>query len=220
MSEATQTNLSNQQQETIPPSAEADPFSAEFVSLDSCKPTGSSPNQSNQTAGHTIHPAPRDEIFTPVGKHVTIMCYIHRKQDAQGYYVGEDYYPVTSALQSKVSLPLRSVAFHPCISHDGQAFIYPQKKDIPGRRPNSWNESLASALNHAPGQWLKIWSDAFTERYQHELVPPPMENLPEYTDFQSDLEKALKPNIIDRLDHPILMKAQQGSDAGDEEEIY
>jgi hypothetical protein len=51
-------------------------------------------------------------------------------------------------------------------------------------------------------------------------VSPLIEDVPEYPDFENDLEWAMKPNIIDRLDHPILLKAPQSNDAGDEKEVY
>ena len=115
---------------------------------------------------------------------------------------------------------LRPITFHGCILHTGQRFIFPQKRDISGRRPNSWNASLAEALGQSPGQWLKIWSDDIAQRYQFEPVPQPIEDVPEYPSFENDLEWVVKPNIIDRLDHPILLKAQQSNDAGDAGEIY
>jgi hypothetical protein len=190
------------------------------ATLDSCIPVSILEASTDQGEGQIIRPAPRDEPFTRTGQTFELVCYVDRKTDAQGYYITEDYHPVLSALQPKVRQPLRLVRFHGCWSNPSKCFIYPQKKDIPGRRPNSWNASLAKALDTPAGQWLKIWSDSLTERYQYELVPPPIEGKPEYPEFQQDLETALKPNIIDRLDHPILLKAQQGNDAGDDGEIY
>ncbi len=216
MSEAT----TNQAQQPTTAAADHDPATGVEPSLDSCKPSvlhTTSPTQGNE---YIIRPAPRDEPFTRTGQSRDLVCYVHRKMDAQGFYTGEEYYPVPRTLQPKIRQRLRNITFHGCILSTGQSFIFPQKRDISGRRTNSWNSSLAQALGQSPGQWLKIWSDDITQRYQFELVPPPIEDVPEYPDFENDLEWAMKPNIIDRLDHPILLKAQQSKDAGEAEEIY
>jgi hypothetical protein len=217
MTVATQQNLA---QQTIPTPAYDDAEASENGSLNNCRPATLSAASTDQVEDQIIRPAPRDEPIALTGQIFELVCYVERRTDPQGYYIGEDYYPVHSALQPKVRQPLRLVKFHGCWSNSGKCFICPQKKDIPGRRPNSWNASLAKALDTPAGQWLKIWSDSLTEQYQYELVPPAVEGNPDYPEFQQDLEKALKPNIIDRLDHPILQKAQQGNDAGEEEEIY
>jgi hypothetical protein len=215
MSEAT-----HKAQQPITTPAYDDTAARENASLDSCTPASIPDASADQGEDQIIRPAPRDEPITRTGQTFELVCYVERRTDAQGYYIGEDYYPVLSALQPKVRQPLRLVRFHGYCSNSGKCFIYPQKKDIPGRRRNSWNVSLAKALDTPPGQWLKIWSDSLTEQYQFEFVPPAIEGNPDYPEFQQDLEKALKPNIIDRLDHPILLKAQQGNDAGDDGEIY
>jgi hypothetical protein len=216
----TEATPQSQAQQPIPTPAYDDADAREIGSLNSCTPAALSAESADQVEDQIIRPAPRDEPITLTGQTFELVCYVERRTDAQGYYIGEDYYPVLSALQPKVRQPLRLVRFHGYWSNSGKYLIYPQKKDIPGRRPNSWNASLAKALDTPPGQWFKIWSDSLTEQYQFEFVPPPIEGKPEYPEFQQDLETALKPNIIDRLDHPILLKAQQGNDAGDDGEIY
>jgi hypothetical protein len=207
------------QQRTTTPAYD-DTAARENASLDSCTPASIPDASTDQGEGQIIRPAPRDEPFTRTGQSRDLVCYVHRKVDAQGFYTGEDYYPVLRTLQPKIRQRLRPITFHGCILHTGQSFIYPQKRDISGRRPNSWNTSLAEALGQSPGQWLKIWSDDIAQRYQFEPVSPLIEDVPEYPDFENDLEWAMKPNIIDRLDHPILLKAPQSNDAGDEKEVY
>jgi hypothetical protein len=214
-----ETQINQPQQSTAAPAYD-DTAAREKATLDGCVPPTQTVGSTDQSEDQVIRPAPRDEPFTRTGQTFDLVCFVKRKTDAQGYYITDEYYPVLGTLQPKVKLPLRWVTYHGCVLSPSKRFIYPQKKDIPGRRPNSWNASLAKALDTPAGQWLKIWSDSLTEQYQYELVPPAVEGNPDYPEFQQDLEKALKPNIIDRLDHPILQKAQQGNDAGEEEEIY
>jgi hypothetical protein len=59
------------------------------------------------------------------------------------------------------------------------------------------------------------------ECYQHDLVTPPIEGIPEYPEFREDLEKALSPNIIANLDHPVIQQVLDKPKAGsDWEDIY
>jgi hypothetical protein len=172
--------------------------------LDSCRRTKQ--QDSVQPGQPQIGRPPRDEPFTRVDEGIALQCIIYRNRDQWGNYTGEEYYPVTADLHSTIPVPMRTVAFHPCISKPGQCYICPQKVDPPGSRSNPWNASLAEALSVPSGQWLKIWSDRDAERYQHELLPPQMEGTLEYPDFAKDLEKALVPNIIDTLNHPVLQR--------------
>ena len=141
--------------------------------------------------------------------------------DAWDNYTGEVYYPVVGVLQGNIGLPSRPIAFHPCVTATGATFIYPQKLDPTRSRINSWNASLAEALAHPPRQWRRIWSDSDAQRYQHDLVSAPMEGIPEYPGFREDLEKALSPNIIAGIDHPLVQSllGKQGPQA-DLEEVY
>ena len=190
-------------------------------SLANCAPTGCPPEVQAPTTGGGISRPAQDEVFTSVADPMTIACVIERQYDAWDNYTGEVYYPVPETLQGRIGLPSRPIAFHPCVTASGATFIYPQKLDPPRSRVNSWNASLAEALALPPGQWRRIWSDSDTQCYQHDLVSPPMDEIPEYPGFREDLEKALSPNIITTLDHSVVQRllAKQGPEA-DVEEVY
>jgi hypothetical protein len=191
------------------------------VSLSSCISTTAQQSVISQAVKNIIRRPRRDEPFTTVADPTTIACIVERKLDNWGNPSGEDYYPVIVKLQNQMGPGMRLMAFQPCVSASEGGFIYPQKIDPPHAWANSWNASLAQALNLPPGQWRTIWSDTEAECYQHDLVAPQMENIPEYSEFQEDLEQALTPNIIASLDHPVLLRllAQHATD-NDIEEIY
>ena len=180
--------------------------------LDSCKPTtGPLP-----TSSTIIRKPGRAEVFTTVEEAPIIAVVIDRKLDNWGNSAGEEYYPVTGDVQSQVGSDIRSVAFHPCVSSTGLHFICPQKLDPPHARVNSWNASLATALALPPGQWRTVWSDKQAECYQHDLVTAPVDGIPEYPSFQEDLEKALSPNIINSLVHPVIQQLVCKQSAADD----
>jgi hypothetical protein len=191
------------------------------TSLEACSPVTGHQPATAPSAGSRIKRPRRDEPFTTVAGPVPIACIVDRKLDKWGNPTGEEYYPVTGELQNQVGAGLRTVAFHPCMPISGVGFIYPQKQDPPHAWANSWNASLAQALELPPGQWRTVWSDKDEDCYQHDQVAPPVEGIPEYPGFQEDLEQALTPNIIDSLDHPVLQRllGQQDTD-NDIEEVY
>ncbi len=194
---------------------------AEAPSLANCAPATSPPEAHRPATCPIIRRATQDEDFTTLADPVTLACIVDRQEDSWGNYTGEIYYPVSGTLQGNIGLPVRSVAFHPCITATGTTFIYPQKLDPPRSRVNSWNASLADALSHQPGHWRRIWSDSDAQRYQHDLVSARMEDTPAYPGFRDDLEQVLSPNIINSLDHPVIQRllCQQGPDV-DTEEVY
>ena len=210
MNNKSETNTSTDIQNTAPVSL-----------LDSCKPQASLSRADSPSAAPNIRKPGRDEVFTTAAGPTTIAVVIEHKLDFWGNPSGERYYPVTGGLQQQLVSDIRSVAFHPCVSASGQAFIFPQKLDPPQSWVNSWNASLATALTLPPGQWRVVWSDKGAECYQHDLMTAPVEGIPEYSDFQKDLENALSPNIIDCLDHPVIQRllANQGPDL-DDGEVY
>jgi hypothetical protein len=190
-------------------------------SLADCAPTDCTPDSMTHTSSMGIWRPGQDSIFTTVGDPMTIACIIERLHDPWGNYTGETYYPVPEPFQGRIGLPIRPIAFRPGVTAASIKFIYPQKLDPPHSRVNTWNASLAEALAHPPDQWRRIWSDSDAQRYQHELVSPPMEEIPEYPDFREDLEKALSPNIITSANHPVVQRllGKQGPKA-DMEEVY
>ena len=174
--------------------------------LEDCAPTKYLPTATAHKSNLGIWRPGQDAVFTTLDDPATFECVIERLYDAWDNYTGEMYYPVPKQFQGNIGVPSRPVAFHPCVTAAGATFIYPQKLDPPRSRVNSWNASLAEALVYPPGQWRRIWSDGEAQRYQHDLVPPPMDRLPEYAEFRVDLDKALSPNIITALDHPVVQR--------------
>jgi hypothetical protein len=189
--------------------------------LASCTPSTSlQPTDSHRTTPVIRRPQ-QDESFTRIAEPITIACIIERKEDSGGFYAGEDFYPVPKKYQDQMRRFLRNLAFHPCGTATRARIIVPQKLDPPHSRPNTWNESLAKALGEPVGQWLKIWSDSTVQRYQYELVQPQTEGTPEYPDFVEDLEKALAPNIIESLDHPVIQRIfDDRAGRNNSEEVY
>ena len=189
--------------------------------LEDCAPTKYLPTATAHKSNLGIWRPGQDAVFTTLDDPATFECVIERLYDAWNNYTGEMYYPVPKQFQGNIGVPSRPVAFHPCVTAAGATFIYPQKLDPPRSRVNSWNASLADAFAYPPGQWRRIWSDSDSQRYQHDLVSPPMEGLPEYPEFREDLEKALSPNIITALDHPVVQRllGKQDPEVG-MEEIY
>lgn len=204
------TNLESQTSEAEPQQENA---------LDSCRPVQGSLSNSVAATTRKLRRSRRDEPFTSVSEPTVIACIVDRKRDNWGNQFGEEYYPVEREHQTHVGPEIRSIAFHPCVTATGETFIYPQKQDPPHTWANSWNASLAQALALPPGQWRTIWSDKEAECYQHEMVDPPKEGVPEYRNFREDLEQALTPNIIASLNHPILLQhlGQQDTVADDQE---
>lgn len=189
--------------------------------LHACSPVNGFHPSSSSIPKSKIRRPRRDEPFTTVAEPTQVACIVEQRKDNWGNPAGEEYYPVIGDLQNQVGKGLRTVAFHPCVSASGEGFIYPQKLDPPQAWANSWNASLAQALSLPPGQWRTVWSDKDAECYQHDLVTPPLEGIPEYPGFQEDLEQALTPNVIADLDHIVVQHilGQQDS-VTDLEEIY
>ena len=203
-------------------------LAAEFqeqASLDSCSPV--TVHRPRTTISKKLRRPRRDEPFTTLAKPTIIACLVDRKRDSWGNTASEEYYPVIGELQSQVGSAIRSIAFHPCATASGETFICPQKLDPPNAWANSWNASLAQALDLPRGQWRTIWSDKSAECYKHELVDAPREGIPEYPECRKDLEQALTPNIISSLDHAVLQQLLDQADSttdadadASNEEIY
>jgi hypothetical protein len=172
--------------------------------LESCTPA-INPHRATLSGERRIRRFELDEPFTTVGTPVILCVAIKREASSGGFYSGEQYHPIPVHLQADLRRISRQVAFHACVGRTGP-FILPQKLDPPGAPPNSWNQSLANALAHPPGQWRKVWVDRDLERYRCDLISSPVEGDPEYPDFKEDLERALKPNIVDRVDHPVVQQ--------------
>jgi hypothetical protein len=190
-------------------------------SLANCAPATSIPQAHSHATGSLISRPANDEAFTTLADQVQLALLIVQQKDSWGNYAGETYHPVPGKLQSGIFTFLRQMIFCPYVTADGRKGIIPQKMDPPHSRVNSWNASLAEALDHPPGRWRRLWSDSDAQRYQHDLVSPPMDEIPEYPDFREDLEKALSPNIITSLDHPIVQRVLGKQDPEiDAEEIY
>jgi hypothetical protein len=190
-------------------------------SLENCSPTSGLQPHYPQTAENKIRRSRRDEPFTTVGDPKHIACLVDKNRDDWGNQTGEDYYPVIGDLQSQVGSSIRSIAFHPCVTATGETFIYPQKIDPPDIWANSWNASLAKALSLPDRQWRTVASDKAAQCYQYEQVNSPMSDTPRYLTFEDDLNQALTPNIVSKLDHPVVQKtlSEQQSDS-DGEGVY
>ncbi len=189
--------------------------------LDSCAPGENLQTATFQAHGHIIRRPHRDEPFTRVRSAVKYAALIERREDSSGRFIEEAFFPVVGELQGNLPDPARPIAFHPCVAANGCRFIYPQKLDAPTVQPNSWNESAARLLSTPIGQWLKAWSDSEAQCYQFELVDPQMSDVPDYPDFAKDLDKALSPNIISSLDHPLIQRLLDiHSTVNDWEEVY
>lgn len=175
--------------------------------LDQCAPLTSDEATQDQSASPEIRRPGRDEPFIRTGEPREYACIVDKHHDEYGSYRGEDYYPVTAEIQQQAMVNVRRVRFHPCVASTGERFILPQKMDLPGALPNSWNASLAEALQQSEGLWSTTWSDSTAQRYCYEICDPQPGDSGSYPGFDDDLTGLLSGNIIDSPDHR-LVRAQ------------
>lgn len=127
--------------------------------------------------------------------------------DDNGNFAGEEIYVVKDKIQHELINDIRIVRCHAGRTEHGKDFIYIQK--LPGidGYTNSWTETQATAVDviKQPGNWARIWADSAEKQYQFQEVK--LNKRPQtFRELGPDLKAAIGNNIIDSLDHPLLVE--------------
>ncbi len=150
------------------------------------------------------HPS-KEEVISTTGHSATITCVLDRLKDpATGFYIGEIIHPVTGEIAHQVKALLRTVKIHGCHSDNEGLFFLPEKKSPRGKR-NTWNTSLGNILDSDPGLYFSIQSDRDNGKYVKTEVKQ-SDEVPTFDDFEEQLLKTLRENVITSMEHPVIQK--------------
>jgi hypothetical protein len=122
-------------------------------------------------------------------------------------YSTEKVYPVTDELYENVKheKALQSVTFFMAQALTGEiSFTYCKNGPL-GTRPCTWFISKKTCLNEATEAWLSISSNQDEGIYESTIADEQPELPTGGPEFYEALELALEDDIIDSLDHPILV---------------
>jgi hypothetical protein len=151
----------------------------------------------------------RDTAFTLTGQRVEIACIIEPLNDTSGRYAGERFHPVDAAVQHKISIPVRRVAFHGALSQTSENFILAQKLSSAHKPYCTWATSMALALETPAGVFVRLSSDRDNGRYVFETVDLPAPVSLNWPEFNAVLQAELADNIIDSVDAAVLKRLGQ-----------
>jgi hypothetical protein len=120
-----------------------------------------------------------------------------------------DFYLVRPEALSGCMGELKPIVLHAAISRQGAFFLWPTK--LPGRdgRDNLWNASARDAAEQAERCWVSVRSSTDVGGYEvfeaTAAIPDP--EWPTLT-MSEIVELAFKDKILDRPDHPVLLRLQ------------
>lgn len=178
------------------------------IGLEHCAPISidrPEPERKSHNGKNIIQRILAGQYFITFGQVKTIACAIERIRNDQGKVRDEIYYPVPYHLQRRLCIPVRFIAFNACYSPLGP-FIFAHKLEVSGFPPDSWNSSIREVLSKAKEGWVSVYPDKNAKKYDCFPVVSPFIEEPDYPGFEDDLQKALNPNIIRHLDHPVIQR--------------
>jgi hypothetical protein len=132
--------------------------------------------------------------------------YIPEKiENENGEFVREEYYPVVSNLHSELEKHIKVITFHAGMNQYDQPFIYPQKVPNIDGYTDSWIASGGQLVKKAQQSWIRC--KANFERKEYDVTCLNLQKRPvKWFDFNTALNEALKSNIIDSMNHPVLKR--------------
>jgi hypothetical protein len=127
--------------------------------------------------------------------------------DDNGNFAGEEVYVVMDKIQHHLINDIRIVRCHAGRTEHGKDFILIQKMPGIDGYTNSWTETQAIAVDviKQPGNWARVWADSIEKQYKFQEVK--LNKAPQtFRELGPDLKAAIGSNIIDSLDHPLLVE--------------
>jgi hypothetical protein len=96
-----------------------------------------------------------------------------------------------------------------CVNQQGTPFAWPLKSSLDGK-PNAWLDSARAVAETAVRQWVQLLPNQNAGSYEQRLPPPGVYDTmkPRWPDLslQEFFTKAFKDRMIDRDDHPVILK--------------
>jgi hypothetical protein len=122
----------------------------------------------------------------------------------------DQLYPVLgAALRAELEADLKVKIIVPCITRDGDVFLWPLAPLQATGRGNEWVSSAHRVLVAARKEWVRLRSNRRIHSY--DLVRPKAiwddPSWPEQT-FDQMIEQAFTDSVITTLDHPVILALQ------------
>jgi hypothetical protein len=118
-------------------------------------------------------------------------------------------YPVRTAVREALDADLKLRIIVPCITRDGDVFLWPLPSLQTTGQSNDWVKSGHRALVAARKEWIRMRSNMRLKSY--DIIRPKTTweepSWPEQT-FEQMLETAFTDSVIDTLDHPVILALQ------------
>jgi len=118
-----------------------------------------------------------------------------------------EVYLLTPAMALELPGEFTTAALFTAINRQGVLHIWPVKLPGPDGKHNEWHRSAAVAAENAMENWVRVSANMSLGAYDvaqaiGDLPEPNWPNLP----FNEILKIAFKDHIVDRLDHPLILR--------------
>jgi hypothetical protein len=135
----------------------------------------------------------------------TFVYIVEKIESDTGEFVREDYYVVVTNLHVELEKHTKLITFHAGMTQYDQAFIYPEKIPNIDGYSDSWIASGGQLVKKAEKSWVR--GKANFNKKEYEATSLNLQKRPiTWFDFNTALNEALKSNIIDSMDHPVLKR--------------
>ena|SRR5271165_1164976 len=146
-------------------------------------------------------PNPQDFVRVhPEAAYRDVFATIEWKED-------REFYVVVPALARELPDECVNVILHTCINQQGVTRLWPIKLAGPDGRLNEWHRSAQEAAEHAIEQWVRVKANKSLGAYETCVAAASYPD-PEWPDvpFKELLRIGFRDRLIDRLDHPLVLK--------------
>lgn len=135
----------------------------------------------------------------------TFVYIVEKIESEAGEFVREDYFIVVTSLHVELEKHTKLITFHAGMTQYDQAFIYPEKIPNIDGYTDSWIASGGQLVKKAEKSWVRC--KANFNKKEYEVTSLNLQKRPTtWFDFNTALNEALKSNIIDSMDHPVLKR--------------
>lgn len=146
----------------------------------------------------------------------TFVYIVEKIESDAGEFVREDYYVVVKSLHGELEKHTKLITFHAGMTQYDQAFIYPEKIPNIDGFTESWTASGGQLVKKSEKDWVR--AKANFNKKEYEVTCLNLQKRPvKWFDFNAALNEALKFNIIDSMDHPVLKRLGIVKDDQDKE---
>lgn len=161
--------------------------------------------ESANDATLAVLPATALSAFATTSDKLTLMCAIFRTVNEEtGSYAGENFVPINANITANFDGICRAITFHYAVTDQGEDAIIAVKHDADGHR-NTWNRSLAHALELSKSSYVHVISNKALNRYDVEQLDIEVDLPSSVENFADLLLAALGGDVINSTSHPLFV---------------